>query len=102
MKTKLLRRLRRRARSQVMITSVTTTGDTVTGMSYRYSNGIFTHVWGLGMTEEQFMRKIEHIYMRDYIEKDMLTIERDQRVDSIIAVILLFTLILFIISNITG
>ena len=69
MKTKLLRRLRKRGRNQITIYSVTTTNGTVTGMKIGYSEDEYSGLFGFGDTEEQVLKKAEIIYIKNHIER---------------------------------
>ena len=66
MKVKLLKKLRREARSRVTIYSVTTEeswrGKYVTGMSIGYSLPQYAHIFSFDMTEEDVMKKAEKIF----------------------------------------
>ena len=68
MKTKLLKRLRRNARAEIDILSVTTQGGTVTGMKVAYSDDAYRGLFTFGMTEYEVLKKAEHIYIKNYIK----------------------------------
>lgn len=67
MKTKLLKKLRRRGRGQVHIHSVTTQGGTVIGMAIGYSDDKYKGIFSFGNTEEIVKKKAERIYIEDYL-----------------------------------
>lgn len=69
MKTKLLKRLRRRGKNMVSIYSVTTCRGVVTGMSYGYSSPEYSDLFFLGDTEEDVRDKAMRIYITNYIER---------------------------------
>ena len=66
MKVKLLKKLRREARSRVTIYSVTTVeswrGKYVTGMSIGYSLPQYANIFSFDMTKEDVMKKAEKIF----------------------------------------
>jgi len=67
MKTKLLKRLRRRGRNQISIYSVTTTNRTVSGMKIGYSENKYSGLFDYGDTKEEVLKKAENIYIQNYI-----------------------------------
>ena len=71
MKVKLLKKLRREARSRVTIYSVTTEeswrGKYVTEMSIGYSLPQYAHIFSFGMTKEDVMKKAEKIFFETEI-----------------------------------
>lgn len=69
MKVKLLRKLRRKARNQISIHSITKEGSLITDMSIGYDNAKYANIFNLFDTEEDVMRTVEHIYIEDYILK---------------------------------
>jgi len=68
MKVKLLKRLRRIGRSMVTIHSITTTGNTITGMSYGYDYDEYSGLFSYGDTEEEVKEKACNIYLQTNIE----------------------------------
>jgi len=68
MKAKLLKKLRRRGRSEINIRSVTTTNGTVTGMSIGYSDDAYSGLFGFGDTKEDVLKQAEHIYITNYLK----------------------------------
>ena len=71
MKVKLLKRLRRRARNLVHIHSVTRTNGVITGMSYGFTGDEYRGLFGFGDTEEDVMKKAEHIYIQKYLNEQI-------------------------------
>jgi len=69
MKCKLLKRLRRKGRNKITITSVTTIGNLVVGMSYGYDDDKYSDLFGIGDTEDSVNKKAEDIYIKDYLNK---------------------------------
>lgn len=69
MKTRLLKKLRRKGRNQVCIYSVTKTGGTVTGMSISYNEDKYKGLFCFGDTEEEVKKKAERIYITDYLKR---------------------------------
>jgi len=69
MKTRLLKKLRRKGQNQVHIHSVTTTNGTVTGMSIGYDEDKYGGLFCFGNTEEEVKKKAEHIYIENYLKK---------------------------------
>lgn len=67
MKTKLLKKLRRRGRNQIHIHSVTKQNDTVIGMSIGYSDDIYSNLFDFGLTKEDVLKMAENIYIEKYI-----------------------------------
>jgi len=68
MKAKLLRRLRRYAREEVTIYSITKSEGIVTGMHYGYNSAPYRDLFQLGDTEEDVMRKAFYIYIKENIQ----------------------------------
>ena len=68
MKIKLLKKLRSRGRNQITIYSVTTTGNTVTGMSIGYNEDAYSSLFNFDNTEEQVLKKAEKIYLNNNID----------------------------------
>jgi len=68
MKSRLLKKLRRRGRNQVHIHSVTKTDGTVTGMRIGYDDDKYSGLFCFGNTEEEVKMKAERIYIEDYIK----------------------------------
>jgi len=68
MKVKLLKKLRQIGRDMVNITSVTTTGDLVTGMAYGYDTKEYSDLFELGDTETDVKNKACKIYLETNIE----------------------------------
>ena len=64
MKVKLLKKLRRKGRNKIRIYSVTTERGTTIGMKIGYSDG---NLFYFGLTEEEVLRRAEHIYIKKYI-----------------------------------
>ena len=69
MKTKLLRKLRRRASGEITILSTTRESGMIIGMSYSYDNNEYRNLFELGDTPEEVKRKATHIYIAKYIEE---------------------------------
>jgi hypothetical protein len=67
MKTKLLKKLRRRGRNQIHIHSVTKQGGTVIGMAIGYSDDIYSNLFDFGLTEDDVLKMAETIYIEKYI-----------------------------------
>jgi len=67
MKTRLLKKLRKRGRSQIHIYSVTKTNGLTTGMSIGYDNNKYSHLFNIGDTERDVYKKAERIYINDYL-----------------------------------
>jgi len=68
MKTKLLKKLRKKGRNEITIYSVTTTNGTVTGMKIGYNDDIYSGLFFYGDTKEDVYCRAERIYLRDNIE----------------------------------
>ena len=73
MKTKLLKKLRRKGRSQINIYSVTTEGGSVVGIKYGYDDDAYSGIFDFGLTEEEVLRKAERIYIEKYISEKRAT-----------------------------
>jgi hypothetical protein len=69
MKTKLLRKLRRRGRNQIQILSVTTEGSRTIGMSIAYDDDKYSNLFNYDNTEEEVLKKAERIFIADYIKE---------------------------------
>lgn len=69
MKTELLRKIRRRANNEVYISSITRSGSIVTGMTYRYNEDCYNEVFSYGDSENDVMRKVQHIYFENNRER---------------------------------
>ena len=69
MKAKLLKKLRCRARGEITILSTTRENGTIIGMSYSYNDNKYRNLFKLGDTPEGVLRKAEHIYLRDELDK---------------------------------
>lgn len=67
MKTKLLKKLRRRGRNQISIYSVTTQDGCTTGMKIGYSDDKYSGLFEFGDTKEEVLRKAEHIFITEYL-----------------------------------
>lgn len=72
MKTKLLKKLRRRGRNQIFIYSITKTNGTVTGMGYSYDDDEYSGLFNYGDTEKDVYRKAEKIYIENYLGRERL------------------------------
>ena len=68
MKAKLLKRLRKRGRKQIEIISVTKENGFNVGMSIAYSDSKYKGLFTFGETEEQVIKRAEHIYIADYLQ----------------------------------
>lgn len=69
LKTKLLKRLRERGRNQIHINWVETTGNRVSGMSIGYSDNAYSGLFNPGDTEEEVLKKAEHIFISKYLKE---------------------------------
>lgn len=69
MKTKLLRKLRSRGRSQINITSITEQGTRIIEMTYGYNDSKYKGLFDFGDTEESVLKKAERIYIQEYLNK---------------------------------
>jgi hypothetical protein len=70
MKAKLLKKLRRRGRSQITIHSVTTSCGTPIGISYGYNDDMYSGLFDFGDTEEIVLKKAEKIYIKDWLKQN--------------------------------
>jgi hypothetical protein len=68
MKIKLLKRIRQIGRDMINVTSITKTGDLVTGMAYGYDTKEYSGLFELGDTEEDVKNKACNIYLKSNIE----------------------------------
>jgi len=67
MRIRLLKKLRRRGRSQINIHSITTSSGMVMGMSYGYNDDKYSNLFNYGDTKEDVLKKAEKIYIEDYL-----------------------------------
>lgn len=68
MKVRLLKKLRRKGRSQVHIHSVFKENGNITGMSIGFDAPKYGTLFCIGDTEEDVKKKAEHVYIKDYIQ----------------------------------
>jgi hypothetical protein len=68
MKVKLLKKLRRIAKSEITILSITTTDGITTGMSYGYDLDCYKGLFSMGDTEGDVINKVFRIYLCNNIE----------------------------------
>lgn len=69
MKTRLLRKLRRKGRNQIQILSVTTESNRTIGMSIAYDDDKYSNLFNYDNTEEEVLKKAERIFIADYIKE---------------------------------
>lgn len=69
MKTKLLRKIRRRANNEIHITSITNRGGITIGMSYTHDEDYYSGLFDLGDSKDDVMRKVQHIYFEKHKSK---------------------------------
>jgi len=69
MKTKLLRKLRNRGRNKITINSITTVGNTTTGMKYSYNENEYSGLFDYGDTEQDVKEKACRRYLETNIEQ---------------------------------
>ena len=62
MKVKLLRKIRSRGASEITIRSITRQGGRITGMSYGFNDDAYSDIFNFGDTENEVIRKAQHIY----------------------------------------
>ena len=68
MKSKLLKKLRRRGRNQITIHSITKTDGCITGMSYGFDEDEYRGLFDFGDTEEEVKNKAARIYIEGYLK----------------------------------
>ena len=68
MKCKLLKKLRRRGRSQITIHSITRTDGFISGMSYGFDGDEYRGLFDFGDTEEEVKNKASRIYIEAYLK----------------------------------
>lgn len=68
MKTKLLKKLRKKGRSQVFVSSITRTNGIITGMSIQYEDEKYGDLLDTCNTEEDIKNEAARIYIADYIQ----------------------------------
>lgn len=69
MRTKLLKKLRRKGWNIINVYSITMKGGMVTGMSYGYSSPDYRDLFFLGDTEEDVRAKAMRIYMEKEVKR---------------------------------
>ena len=69
MKVKLLKKLRIESRMMINIFSIEKTNGITTGISYSYDSNEYSNLSNHGDTEEDVLKKVEHIYIQNYLEK---------------------------------
>lgn len=62
MKTRLLKKLRREARSQITVYSITKTNGTVTGMRYGMNDEAYRGLFSYGDSEQEVINKAMKIF----------------------------------------
>lgn len=68
MKTKLLKKLRRRGRNKVTLNSITKTNGLITGMSYSFDEEMYSGLFDFGMSFEDVQELACRIYIQDYLK----------------------------------
>ena len=68
MKAKLLKRLRSIGRGMITVHTITTTGNTITGMSYGYDYDEYAGLFSYGNTEQEVKEKACQVYLQTNIE----------------------------------
>jgi hypothetical protein len=69
MKVKLLKRLRKKGRSQINIYSITKSDDYIIGMKIGYDSDSYKQLFELGDDKEDVLKKAEKIYITEYLKK---------------------------------
>ena len=69
MKTRLLKKLRRKGRDQIRIFSITKTGGVPTGMSYGFDDDCYSGLFDFGDTADEVQNKAAAIYMNKMVNK---------------------------------
>lgn len=74
MKTKLLKKIRRKGRNTIEVLSITTTssaflGKMITGMSYSYMGAEYRNLFSLGDTEDEVREKACNIWIEHNIDR---------------------------------
>lgn len=68
MKTRLLKKLRRRGRNKIAVTSITRTNGSITGITYSYSDDDYKGFLNTCWSEEELLKKAEQVYIEKYLE----------------------------------
>lgn len=69
MKTKLLKKLRRKGRNEINIYKTITTNGVITGMGVSYNDDDYSSLFSYGDTKEEVYRKAERIYIENYLKR---------------------------------